>query len=276
MLSTSHLPTIREFFCVGCEEPTESSVTQCIDLYQEYLDKSTSSLTTRTDASTTLISLKKKLSKVYDSISVAWLETHDSAVLATKNDNSSTYSLEFVYLDSWKSPVATDHGHGRINAEISKSWSTFYLGQVPSDDDFSEKFSNATHIDNKVYKDTSALLSNIWKKLSDTFGLPLPAKELDGLITCRMPNKKSASWSLVKAVINIMIDQHLPGDASHLRGECLFERLEADFYVWVLENISVASPVTTQMIDLLMSAHGTTSQKCATLAEKNFDINDGA
>ena len=270
MICAANLPVLCEIFCIHSEGQSESSVTACIDLFQKYLSTCDFPLAKSDFGAEILTSMLKG----NDRFSTTWLEAHNSMILATKNGISSTFSLEFIYLDGWESIVTSDISHGRTLTAVSWKWNTLFLGQVPSHDNFSKKFSNATRLNDKEYKHTSALVSDLLEKLSAAFSLSLPNKQLDGLITIRMPNKQSASWSLVKAVINIMIDQNLPCEMSHSRGDCMFERLEVDFYVWVLENMSVTSPVTAQVIDILMSAHATTSQKSAALAEKNFPMTD--
>lgn len=268
MFCTSNLSVLCEIFCIHVEGGKGSSATECIDVFLKYLPTCDFPLGRSSLTGSELSSMLEG----DDRFVMTWLETHDSMVLATKNGISSTYSLEFIYLDGWKNFVTSDISHGRRNTTISGNWNTLFLGQVPSDEDFSNKFFSATRLSDKVYKDTSALVSDLIKKLSNAFYLKLPDDKLDGLTTSRMPNKISTSWSLLKAAINIMIDQRLSGDVNHLRGEFLFERLEAGFYVWVLENILVTSPVKAEIIDTLMSAHRTASERCADLAEKNFDM----
>ena len=269
MVYASNLPVVQEVFRIKQTE-SDSSISECIDLFGEYLENSQLSSVTKSGADVryTLNSILNGENECYE---LEWLEEFDAALLLSKNDLTSKSTIEFIYLEGWNSPIMSDLKTGREIVATSCQWSTFFLGQFSSNEVFISSFRQFVtglkeSFGAQKIRNTSTLLSHLNSMLYP-----------DSNVTPELPshvgkNKRGASWSLVKAVIStILLDDHLFPDE-----ECLFEKTEVDFYVWLLEMMKVDRTVPTTLVDTFIQGHRTASQKCAQLTEKEFDTKDTA
>ena len=259
MVYASNLPVVQEVFRIKQTE-SDSSIAECIDLFGEYL--ATGQSVTKS-GSKVRYTLKSKLNGGSENFELWWVEEFDAALLLSKNDLSSKCTIELVYLEGWKSRVMSDVQTGREIVATSCQWSTFFLGQFSSNEVFISSFRQFViglieSFGAQKIRNTSTLLSHLNSKLypgsNATHELPSHVGK----------NKRGASWSLVKAVISTIL--HLFPDE-----KCLFEKMEVDFYVWLLEMMKVDRIVPTTFVDTFIQGHRTASQICAQLTEKEFD-----
>jgi hypothetical protein len=262
-----NLPVLHEVFLIKLGT-SKSSVEDCIYLFNEYLEISQSAFITKVSSE-----VRRTFSSILNgenkSFEFGWLEKHDSVILVSKNELSSMSTIRLIYLEGWNSPVMSDVQSGRETVATSCIWNAFCLGQFSSDEDcissFKEFFTafKKSLLDLKI-RNTSTILTHLYSKL-----YPRSAGITNELSSNMGQNKRGASWCLVKAVIDAILHGHLLPD-----DEYIFQKMEVDFYVWLLEMMNVDCGVPTQHVDTFVQAHRTASEKCAELAEKEIDTKD--
>jgi hypothetical protein len=255
-----NLPVLYEIFRIKHGE-SKSSIAECIDLFGEYLKISQSPFFA-SELRQTFASILNGENRGFE---LGLLEEHDYVILVSKNDLSSMSTIRLIYLEGWNSPVMSDVQSGRETVATSCQSNAFILGQFSSDVECISSFKNffsafkVTHRALKILN-TSTVLTHLYSKLyPDSVGI---THELSSNVGT---NKRGASWCLVKAVIDAILHGHLLPDDKYI-----FQKIEVDFYVWLLEKMNVDG-VPTKLVDTFVQAHRTASQKCSELAEKEFD-----